>query len=481
MAASNWFDLLPLEVCILIATHLSRGFQTASALSLAQTTPKLCQAVLQTLSHQYRLPRSRRRSGMGSPLQWARIFGSHIQKLHLDTLDDQLIIAATYLLQMPSLKRVTLPDDPRLMAAIAARSEWEEVGVLIRGREGLEVARHGLRGVDTVKVICATGIAGEVCGMEALEGMEGIRRLYVECDVGGRHFGTRAVGEEVWRNVLKGVKEVSFVGGVPDGARWCLGAIESVSVAGTGALQVGAEARGNCRQIVCDEVLDAVGELESCTEMEELGVRIRGGLEGSLGRVIENMEGLRVLRLGWKIEGAYYRVEGEWLEKLIGRLRHLEGLYLKAVVIEGAELERILEQMGSRLTGLEVPILGQDEKSLERLKRVLLTLCKFNTELRHFGVNEEKDAVGMFDEDETRRVGRQVFQGLQRLKRRAPMWRAAQLEYFVRCRLLGMGGMFDVQCGNAVETQQRALTWVLSEVFAGGSPAMARGSAMEFL
>lgn len=394
-------------------------------------------------------------------------------------MDEQLKTAAMYLLQMRSLKRVTVPDDAQLMTMVARRGGWEQVGVLIRGSEGLQVARQGLEGVARVKVICGTGIAGDVCGMQVLEGLEGIEVLHVECGVGGRHYGLGGMDEQVWRGALKDVREVSFVGGVPEGARWCLGGVERVWVDGVGALQVGVECGKRCKRIVCDEVLEGVGALEECADLEEFGVGMRGGVEISLGKVIENMRELRVLRLGWKVEGTYWRMEEGWLERLVGRLRHLEGLYLKGVVIEGSELEQVLIRIGMQLTGLEVPLVGQDESVLQRLERVLVTLSRFNGELRQFGVTGEKDAIGMFDSEEVANVGRRVFQAMQRLKWRAPMWRAAQLEYFVRCRLLGMGDLMMALYEESGKMNQKGTTWVRPEVLKRGVPWMDCSAVVE--
>lgn len=365
-----------------------------------------------------------------------------------------------YLLQMRSLKRVTVPDDAQLMAMIAHRGGWEEVGVLIRGSEGLQAARKGLRGVARVKVICETGMAGDVCGMQVLEGMEGIEVLHVECGVGRSHYGSRCMDEQVWKGVLKDVKEVSFVGGVPEGARWCLEGVERVRVDGVEASQVGVECGKRCRRIVCNEVLEGVGGLEECTDLEEFGVRMRGGVEMSLGRVIEDMTELRVLRLGWKVEGTYWKIEEGWLKRLVGRLVHLKGLYLKGVTIECGELEQVLKRMGVQLTELEVPLVGQDESVLHRLERVLMTLSKFNGELRHLGVTEEKDAVGTFNEQEAVEMGTRVVQAMQRLKWRAPMWRAGQLEYFVWCRMLGIGNLVRPQHEKISEMHQFVSAWV---------------------
>eukprot|EP00177_Eucheuma_denticulatum_P006111 GFKZ01011145.1.p1 GENE.GFKZ01011145.1~~GFKZ01011145.1.p1 ORF type:complete len:467 (+),score=44.52 GFKZ01011145.1:203-1402(+) len=382
---------------------------------------------------------------MGSPAEWAAVFGPLLKKLDIDMLDTPLATVVTSLIQLPTLKSITVPDDISLLSHIRRRGNWHHVGVYVTTPDSFPAVQATLAPVPNVSIFCLTNMLSDHCAVHIASALPAHRHhLHLECRATYPHVRNHLVTYRhliCWSNVLTTAHSVNIIGHVPRVVKKKACYARNVSLHGENVFQHGVQMKQNCIGLVqCGtrSKWDAVGaeveQLKQCTNLEKLGLMVQRGVDCKLAKVMRALPQLRELRLDWALErGKYHTLRCGWLLDVVQQLKLLELLHIGRVVVEFEEVNRVLQEVGEWLVSLEMPVCQQEEGATERLQKLLLAVSRFNPGLEHLHVTEMGMKRVPFGVSVDAWAG--VLGAMERAQSRAPGLRLSQLRFFVRCRL----------------------------------------------
>lgn len=435
--------------------HVTNGHETHIALNYALAYPTQRAAISAALSYTLHLSNN---DLFRVSNRLAELIAPHVRRLYVVSSPITLgTRAARGLLKMDALKEVWMEDERELFEMLRMRKgEIESVGVVLKGRMGIEEVVDMLRGMKIVRLtlVCCGALRilpnmRRECVIEdeAVFGLKGLGRgfgrlegLVIEC--GGRSWyeaNVEGCVHECWKvgRWVRSLKEVT-VSRVDEEVVLGLRGVKRVRAEGREAMRV---ALRLSKKVVALATADYLGEDmvervgERCTRLEWMACGVTEGADVGILRWRES-ELVRIcITWGWTRSEAsrYARVGAGVLERL-GRMRQLEEVRLRRVRMGRAELEELLKGLGGKLRVLEVSVMGQEEEGMQRVNAVLRMLCRWNAGVRQLSIFEWEREMRGAEATMERRSLVEVLASMRALQTTAPLFDETPL----RKKLLGL-------------------------------------------
>lgn len=462
-----WLDILPLELRCRIASYVSGGEQTYSALCLAQTNLTQRQAVLSTLSYKLHLSVE----NLYGP-QWMDVFGHETQTLVVKDDYARLLELGgdpdpfTFI-GAPPLRRVEILDEPWVLRVVAMSTSVRELKISIYGLAPLHLLQRTLaslgkdKHLTSLELECAV-VCKSVCPFNRITQNNPLPEALQECSPKLSVLKTMCIYHShhetpIWRALvlLPTLSEVTVVSYPPEFVLGKLRSIRSVRICSVpNGFQLAMELGRNVISLQSSQGLSAaeVAALSKCPRLLQLDIDVKKGAEASLLTLLQSATSLRSLKLKWPRAQEWialkYRWNGFWFCNANGNaiLRAVQlapdlvELDLRYVRIPPVELENILLGIGPRLKHYGTSIWDQDEAPFDHLETLIRMLTRYCSGLRSFAVSESIgqerelfETVYIAEEPLERRKQREsrLQYALRVLKRTAPMVHTQELETFI--------------------------------------------------
>lgn len=439
--SEQWLDRLPLELCGCIASHVTGGQVTENGLHLARVSPCQRDAVLSSITIDFR----------DISRDWVDIFLSDRkafeafnggfefsqpnQPYHLNMFKTQ------------SLRRVSISDDPGLFIAASKSTSIHEIDIELTDQIPRNVVFDLLSALKltTLTLRCrAWWEQDSVCifqdpkyfneNRNALaDSCPLLESIQVDCLcreddppfwsifpglTSLREVGFRSPTAEVVE-MLRDIESVKLFDLI-DGHE----AYQDAMKVGPAVTELRSYGRLHEEEIV---------ELERCPRLSVLHCTIAEGSENSLIDVAPSLPLLQELQLHWHTPWEIdmdddlpsYEIAPGALPHLVKALPSLIELRLSHIKVPLSEVLEIQKAFGRRLQVLEVHITSGKEEPLQCLEQVLYTASESNPSLRGLwilgaGLSENYEG----SDSEYGEHARKALVALQRLQRKAPsfMW-----------------------------------------------------------
>lgn len=454
-----WLDLLPLEVCERIASHISPGSLTDSLRNFATTSEPQRRAVLSALSYKFGEHVQRSKCAPWVPLirpdlveVQAAPFVSNGFGTSISSEDITALLAA------PNLRSAAVPDDRAFLHAITLTRSVRHLKVWVMretSRDLLFEAISALNLESLVLVLRPYSPRPECLCDDVRFFRDDYNALAAACpDLKALTIKCRCCvnGSPVVRmlHTLPALTEVGLTMGdfpdISDASMARLRTLDSVNietprnhVAGLGPCAVHrfAVLLGiPVTTLSIDTCLDSeqISSLTNCPRLRKLDFKIAPGAEWALGDIVDKLPALRSLTLQWPPSAPWERRDAPFPDeapysshievpsgavlRIVEGAQELAELSLDRVHILLPEVLRILKQMGTRLQSFALSVRNHEEQ-LHCLNELLWTVVRCNPNLRAFRIEGTQRAQLVSSYTELARLRQSCLAALTRLERQA--------------------------------------------------------------
>lgn len=445
-----WLDILPSELRVRIALHVSGARQTENALRLAEVNPIQRAAVLFTLSHKLILSDSTLAS------RWASLFASDVRQVTFDRYFSFKSADTPHfnqLLRAPNLFRADIRGHPAELLAIAGSKSVRELAVTLRKDVDLELLLVTLSSltVKKLQLICTT--ERRYCPVKKLVQRNSRHdALSIACPELQSLRLACFHRDPLWTLLptFPKLREVMLETRVQVAALPSLSTLDSVHIIGAQAPLYVAEKLGTVvkslatKQCLLKSDVEMLGR--RCPKMSDLRVGIHEDASVALIDALSNMSSLKSLKMRWGVPAApaargykwniasFCSVQPGILLRALDNLPDLVELELLCVRIDIAELTAILRKLGKRLQRFSTSIADQDEGPFQRLDRIVRAVTRYNPSLHNLSIDmqrtDQMTLLGIMQhENREQRVrqGRMLVAALKELSRTAPALRTEEI------------------------------------------------------
>lgn len=436
-----WLDRLPEEIRERIATYASRGQQTDSALSLAESSELQRQAVLAVLSFEFVLPKE------GTLIRrWSAVFSGRVRKITMGNRYPPLTYTPVQLFEAPTLcsAEVQVSDNPAALRVLSKSTSLREICITIPSWEDclMELESISKLNLTSLRFICKNG---SECVMDRLLQSDRAATALRE-KVTGLNF---ACGLDHECPPLQRIRELpalrelvlGYFTVVPNEAVPYLRDLDSVKMISHDwslSHRIGASLKGlDLRHLRCVASEHFV-KLKGCPRLEKLQCQVRDGDEMLLVETVKCLPNMRDLVVTWKSgasaggAGAEEKlcdvVDGTMLQ-MVQRLPNLESLRLFNVRVAAKEVRSILEHMGTQLRSFGISPGGRDDADISVVQAILVSLIAYNPEVRQVSLSLDslRGVPPTIDERLLQRAS-EVRSLIHLLERSAPLLESGDLQ-----------------------------------------------------
>lgn len=438
-----WLDVLPSELRIHVALHVSRGRQTKAALHLAETNALQRAAVLFTLS--YRLVFS----DPALAARWTAVFTGQVRDLTFDRYVSFPADASPHphqLLKAPALRVAAIRGQPAELLALAGSKSLRDLTVVLPKDSDFELLLDILRTlcIDKLSLLCVS--EKRFCPVKKIiHANDNADALAISCP---QLTALRVAcwhRDPLWKLLptFPALREITLESAVLVAALPLLSTLDAVHIRRVPASMYVAEQLGSAVSSIISKQCLSRSDVEMlgarCPRLLELDVRIHEDATVALVDAVRSMSSLRSLRVRWSAPAVSIKRSYKWnlasfcsvapglLLTIVESLPDLVELDLLCVRIDMAELTAILRKLGKRLQHFSTSIADQDESPFDRLDAVFRAVTACNSGLHYFSIDvqrtDEMSLLGtMQHEDPEKRLrqGRVLAESLRRLSRAAP-------------------------------------------------------------
>lgn len=439
-----WLDLLPSELRVRVALHVSRGRHTTAALHLAETNALQCAAVLLTLS--YRLVFS----DPALAARWTAVFARQVRHVAFDRYVSFPAHASPHpyqLLQAPALRVAAVRGQTAELVALAGSKSLRELTVVLPKDSDFELLLDILRTlcIKKLSLLCVSE-GKRFCPVKKIvQANDNPDALAISCP---QLTGLRVAcwhRDPLWKLLptFPALREITLETRVQVAALPLLSTLDAVHIRWAPASLYVAEQLGSAvSSILTKECLlraDVQMLGARCPRLLKLNIAIHEDATVALVDAVRSMSSLRSLRVRWGAPAVSVKRTYKWnlasfsnvapglLLRTVEHLPDLVDLELLCVRINIAELTSILRKLGRQLHHFSTSVADQDESPFDRLDAVLTAVTEFNSGLHDFSIDvqrtDEMSLLGtMQHEDPEKRLrqGRVLAASLRRLSRAAP-------------------------------------------------------------
>lgn len=444
-----WLDVLPDDVCVQIAAHISRGEKNVKLETLACASEKQRRAVVSCLGKKYVEP-----FGESSNSTWKKIFkNSGVVELDLEALDlsddDDIPEDIISLLNEPTLRKVTITDRPKLLKAVqgtsisdmtVAMENSNAPQLLLDTLQTLNLHTLALHCASSSSEVCCIGREDQLTPEDIGERCPELACIEIECycDMSVSHDFNALFASRIpsLRHVTIHTQPSKHVA-----ARLATFDSVRVNIPFSNNPIDGFLIANQFPTVVTELVLgwtwlnaEQVRAIAQYPNLKRLKCGLFGGAEVALVDVCRAAPSLHTLQLDWNHESGGKRgpyndfkiVSRGALLRLVESAPSLANLSLCHVKIPAAELHALLRYIGSRLESLEISAVFESEDDIEKLVTILETLVVYNSNVQSIRLeNTNKCDEHAFPPGAAVQAGNL----LSRLRCRNPCLRVTSLHY----------------------------------------------------
>lgn len=469
-----------------IATYICRNSQPHDALSLAETSPVLRDAVLEILSHTICI------TAENSDLlpRWDAIARDCVQTLSFcseqttnSAVDWSQITAPLSpsifnLLRAPALKRVEIYDERTMLTALQDSPTVQELLVRIEGLAPTSLLRCVIQSLGLHRLELECHQSTIECPIQDLHFTSSIlssyhehapfalhppnhtwcrnlRSLRINCSA-PQHPDYLADYIPLFPNLVEvtvGNVGRSFQEAYPLQFLQRLTSVRIIHARRGFGLALNLAHRVTALHF-CQRALSSsdLSQLSACPNICDLRVNVFYGTDDALRNMLTTLRKLTILELCWEKprRPRTYRL-GRILRRPHTEFSLSDGFLSTALtkdttpnlkelqligVMSNEELSNILRNMGHKLTAFVVSVCKQGEKPLGRAAHVLASLALNCPELRVFKTFDDLGSLREHDNPDLCNDARQVLASLRLLQQRAPHLNAEAFERSVRSLII---------------------------------------------
>lgn len=401
---SIWLDLLPSDVCDLIAYNISCGSQNDTAFNLALTSPTQCRSVVNSLSNTFQINSTFSHYPPEDWLveqRWAKLFLPHIVRLDVRAYSREQYYACE-LLSAPTLETARILGEYRLLRSLLG-SQVSELEIRACASTSAQLLCEVVAGLPLRKltIICDAQDPAK-CFYKNLSRAAGrapsltyscprVEQLGVGCQC-------TTAQHSLWtfvRNFSR-IKELSIHNTCATGIHVFSNLCSFRMI----KMQQHCEFPQCIRNLISEWTVVTsptkawngthVFSLKHCPKLSKLYLNLVEGAEKALRDVVLTLPSLSELSLSWEPKDHSNALASSTFGAILEAVRvapNLSVLRLINVAIYLGELHEILKYMGPRLIRLETTLIDQAEHMPLRLASILETISKLNHRLQVLDVD----------------------------------------------------------------------------------------------
>lgn len=425
------FDILPTEICSRIAQFMPD--EPSQRRNLASICPNFRHAILEQMQYQLTLDITCNRRTIQ---EWAQAVGRDVLELYVDK---PVALNAPSILQMASLRHVSIPIDRGCLKAIARSTTITSLtlrhGTLPQGDE--KILYQTMSALDQIRQF-------RVVTFQRSETINGL--FHHACRTGFFPQLDR-LDLEVFRDssfprlahllpAFPKLREITLDGDVRLADVLALRALDTVRLRNQENFDAAVYTGPSLKELQSFETV-RLGQLDHSVfpGLETLSLPLKPRVERFLACILNSLTSLDLTWINAYENGAhnkFYAPSPGKILRVVENNPHMKVLQLFEIKLCRSELTKMLETLGNSLEVFGVSIEGQDELQIERLEFLLQTALEFNASLRDLQPHWDyvsREHNDIFDREEL--VLGRMTGTLARLERSAPKFNSFNVERFL--------------------------------------------------